>query len=142
MDDLDHRLIAALRADARIPVSTLAELLGISRATVRARIDRLIADGVIQGFTLVLKPGTQPYSVRAIVMIEVEGRAADRVIDRLRGFPEVAALHTTNGRWDIIAETETETLDAFDQMLRRVRHVDGITLTETSILLSSSQLRL
>ena len=52
-------------------------------------------------------------------------------------FPEIRALHTTNGRWDIVAEIEVETLEAFDHTLRDIRHIDGITLTETSILLST-----
>lgn len=137
MDDLDRRLLSMLRADARKPVSSLADALGVSRATVRARVDRLVDTGVIQGFTIVIKAGSQPNPIRAITMIEVEGQAADRVMKRLRGFPEVTALHTTNGRWDIVAEIESETLEAFDQTLRRIRQVEGISVTETSLMLSS-----
>src|SRR5882757_3410626 len=137
MDDLDHRLLSLLRADARKPVSNLATALGVSRATVRARIDRLVDTGVIQGFTIVVKAGSQPNVIRAITLIEVEGQAADRVMQRLRGFPEVRALHSTNGRWDLVAEIETETLEAFDQTLRRIRQVEGISVTETSLMLSS-----
>ncbi|MGO1080690.1 MULTISPECIES: Lrp/AsnC family transcriptional regulator [unclassified Inquilinus] len=141
MDDLDHKLLSLLRADARTPVSSLAPALGVSRATVRARIDRLVDTGVIQGFTIVVKAGSQPNPIRAITMIEVEGQAADRVMQRLRGFPEVRALHSTNGRWDILAEIETGTLEAFDQTLRRIRQVQGISQTETSLMLSSIRTR-
>ncbi|HMG49325.1 MAG TPA: Lrp/AsnC family transcriptional regulator [Inquilinus sp.] len=137
MDDLDHRLLSLLRADSRSPASTLAATLGVSRATVRARIDRLVDTGVIQGFTIVVKAGSQPNPIRAITMIEVEGQAADKVMKRLRGFPEVRALHSTNGRWDLVAEIETDTLEAFDQTLRRIRQVEGISVTETSLMLSS-----
>ena len=56
---------------------------------------------------------------------------------RLQGFPEVRALHTTNGRWDVVAELETDTLEAFDRLLSTVRLLDGIAGSETSILLSS-----
>lgn len=75
--------------------------------------------------------------VRAVMMIEVEGRAADQVIRRLHGFPEVRALHTTNGRWDAVAELETADLESFDAILRRVRLIDGIVATETSLLLAT-----
>jgi DNA-binding Lrp family transcriptional regulator len=141
MDDLDHRLLSLLRADSRSPASTLAATLGVSRATVRARIDRLVDTGVIQGFTIVVKAGSQPHVIRAITLIEVEGQAADKVTKRLRGFPELRALHSTNGRWDLVAEIETETLEAFDQTLRRIRQVEGISVTETSLMLSSIQTR-
>ena len=136
MDDLDRKLIALLRNDARMPVSSLAPRLGVSRATVRARINRLLEAGTIQGFTLVLGK-TPGVGVRAITMIEVEGRAAETVFRRLKGFPEVLALHATNGRWDIVAEIETPDLAAFDDLLRQVRQIDGISASETSILLAS-----
>jgi DNA-binding Lrp family transcriptional regulator len=56
---------------------------------------------------------------------------------RLAGFPEIRAVFTTNGRWDVVAEIETETLRAFDDLLRQVRQIDGIANTETSILLAA-----
>ncbi len=137
MDDTDRRLIAELRTDSRLPVSSLAVRLGVSRATVRNRIDRLVADGVIQGFTVRLGAEGDFEQVRAIMMIEVEGKGTDGVFRRLQGFPEVRALHSTNGRWDIVAELATDTLEAFDRTLAAVRLIDGIASTETSILLSS-----
>jgi DNA-binding Lrp family transcriptional regulator len=136
MDTLDRELIALLRTDGRAPVAGLAAGLGVSRATVKARLDRLIEAGVIQGFTVVLSdPGAE--GMRAITLIEVEGRAAEAVIRRLRGFPEVRALYSTNGRWDVVAELEVASLRAFDQTLRHIREIDGITATETSILLAA-----
>lgn len=137
MDDIDLRLLAHLRSDARQSVSTLAAALGVSRATVRARMDRLLAVGVIRGFTVVLRDEAEDGKVRAIMMIGVEGRASEHVMKRLHGFPEIRALYATNGRWDIVAELATETLEAFDRTLSRIRELDGIATTETSILLSA-----
>ena len=65
------------------------------------------------------------------------GQGIGRVMQRLHGFPEVRKLHSTNGHWDIVAELATETLVEFDDLLNRIRALDGITSTETSILLSS-----
>ncbi|HSF94854.1 MAG TPA: Lrp/AsnC family transcriptional regulator [Thermohalobaculum sp.] len=135
MDALDRSLIAFLRTDARTPVASLAAALGVSRATVKARLDKLLADGTIQGFTVVLN-APEAEAVRAITLIEVEGRSAEAVIRRLRGFPEVRTLYSTNGRWDVVAEIEVASLPAFDETLRRIREVDGITVSETSILLA------
>lgn len=137
MDDLDHRLLALLRTDARRSVASLAAELKVSRATVRARIDRLVETNVILGFTVVLQAAQRTQGVRAIALIEVEGRAAEQVIARLRGFPEVRTLSTTNGRWDLVAEIETESLEEFDDTLRRIRQIPGISSTETNILLSA-----
>jgi DNA-binding Lrp family transcriptional regulator len=75
--------------------------------------------------------------VRGIMMIEIEGRVADRVIRTLGGFPEVSEIHTTNGRWDLVVELGTATLADFDNVLRRIRLVPGITASETNLLLAT-----
>lgn len=139
LDDLDHRLIALLRTDARLPVAKLAARLGVSRATVAARMDRLIEGGIIAGFTAVLPAPAQPSAVRAVMMVEVDGKHADAVLRRLMGMPEVRGLHTTNGRWDLVAEIEAPSLGAFDELLRKARQIDGIAGTETSILLTAKK---
>ena len=137
MDEKDHQLISLLRDNARRPISALASALGVSRGTVQNRIDRLLAEGSILGFTIRLRPDVQRMAIRAITLVEVEGERTDRIIKDLRGYPEVHAVHTTNGRWDLVLELETDTLEAFDLALRRIREVKGIANSETSLLLSS-----
>ena len=140
MDTLDTELVALLRDDARLPVSTLARKLRVARATVQNRIARLERDGVIVGYTLRLRPGDQAHRIRAIMSIAVGGNRADEVLRQLRGNPAVGALHTTNGRWDLLAEIRADTLEAFDRVLGAIRLIDGITSTETSILLTPHKL--
>ncbi|MGR9192029.1 Lrp/AsnC family transcriptional regulator [Rhizobium leguminosarum] len=139
VDDLDTELLSALRHNARISVSSLAAMTGASRATVAARIERLVASGTIVGFTIRTGHETRSAGVRAIVMIEVLGKLADRVADQLRGLPQVRALHSTNGKWDFVAELEDRDLAAFDETLRRIRLINGINSTKTNILLKTSK---
>jgi DNA-binding Lrp family transcriptional regulator len=137
VDDLDYKMVALLRSDARRPVASLAAELGVSRATIRSRIDRLIESRVIRGFTIVVNDDATRNLVRAVMMIEVEGKAAHKVVRRLYGFPEVRKLHSTNGHWDLVAELVAGSLGEFDELLNRIRSVDGIKSTETNIFLSS-----
>jgi DNA-binding Lrp family transcriptional regulator len=51
--------------------------------------------------------------------------------------PEVRQLHNTNGRWDMVAELEAPNVEAFDDLLRQIRQIDGIASTDTSILLKA-----
>lgn len=136
-DDLDHRLIAALREDGRAPVSKLATILGVSRATVQTRLDRLLESGAVLGFTVRARQDYDDRAIRAIMMIEVAGRSTTAVIRQLRGLPELHSLHTTNGAWDLIAEIRAMSLSDFDRVLRAVRDIEGILNSETSLLLSS-----
>ena len=137
MDSTDKRLISILRHNGRASVSDLATTLTLSRATVRSRLDRLQASGDVVGFTVVLKEDVAQDPVRALMMIGIEGRGTDRVNRQLAALPQVRALHSTNGRWDVIAELGTDTLEALDDVLSRIRKFDGVSQSETSLLLST-----
>ncbi|MCB1452524.1 MAG: Lrp/AsnC family transcriptional regulator [Rhizobiaceae bacterium] len=137
MDDLDRSLVTLLRHNARRGISDLAIELGVSRATVRSRIERLERSGEILGYTVILRADAVDQRVRGVMMIEVEGHSADKVIRALGGFPEVGTVHTTNGRWDLIAELGTQSLTDFDAVLRRIRLIPGVTGSETSLLLAT-----
>ena len=140
MDDVDREIIALLRADARMPVAALAARLRVARGTVQNRLRRLEEEGVIVGYTVRLRPESEPQRIRAWMSIAVEGNAAPDVIRALRGEPLVGALHSTNGRWDIVAELHAQSLEEFDLALTRIRLTPGIARTETSILLSTYKL--
>jgi DNA-binding Lrp family transcriptional regulator len=137
MDDLDQRLITLLRHNGRRSVSDLALELGVSRATVRSRMERLENSGDIVGYTVILRADAVSSPVRGIMLIEVEGRAADRVVDVLGGFPEVSAIHTTNGKWDLVVELGAVSLSDLDAILRRIRLIPGVIASETNLLLAT-----
>jgi DNA-binding Lrp family transcriptional regulator len=137
MDDLDKGLVTLLRHRGRRSVSDLALDLGVSRATVRARMARLEKSGDIVGYTVILRADAVDQPVRGIMLIEIEGHAADRVIKSLGGFSEVSQIHTTNGRWDLVIDLGTETLADLDGVLRKIRLIPGITGSETSLLLAT-----
>jgi len=140
MDDIDHRLISALRHDARASLSDLAVMLGVSRTTVRGRIERLRRSGEIVGFTVVLRGDTARDPVRGLMMIGIEGRGTDRILRQLSGLSAVRAIHTTNGRWDLIVEIGAPTLEEFDEVLAHIRRFDGIANSETSLLLKTRKM--
>ncbi len=139
MDKTDERLIAALRHDARASLSDLALQLNLSRTTVRARIERLQSRGDILGFTVVMKADVLRDPVRGLMLIGIEGRGASRITRQLQGMPEVRAIHSTNGRWDLIVELGTETLEDLDKALARIRNLDGVQTSETNLLLSTKK---
>jgi DNA-binding Lrp family transcriptional regulator len=137
MDTTDRRLLSLLRDDARMSVAAMAKSLGVSRGTVQNRLARMEGDGTVLGYTVRVKNASDDERIRAFMTVAVEGNRTDEVLKALRGDPAVCALHTTNGRWDIVAELRTESLEAVDRVLGRIRLIDGISSTETSLLLST-----
>jgi DNA-binding Lrp family transcriptional regulator len=137
MDRLDQALLAALKRDGRASLSDLAVDLGVTRTTVRARLARLQAAGEIAGFTVLTRADVAPSPVRGLMMLGIEGRGTEKIMARLAGMPQVMAVHSTNGTWDLIVEIGTATLEALDEVLFAVRRIDGVTRSETNLLLST-----
>lgn len=137
-DELDRQLISLLKADGRASISFLANNLKVSRGTIQNRLDRLVTSGAILGFTIRAHQGIEKDIVKAVMMIEVVGRSTAQVIRHLRGIPQLDKLHTTNGKWDLVAEIKASDLQEFDDVLRMVREIEGIISSETSILLTSA----
>ena len=137
MDEIDQKLLSLLRQDARLSVAALAQKLAVSRGTVTNRIHRLEDDGVIVGYTVRLRPDVQHNSILAWMSIAVDGNQTRAVISHLLGEPGVAALHDTNGRWDLLAELRAESLQELAKVLERIRLLKGISNTETSIHLQT-----
>jgi DNA-binding Lrp family transcriptional regulator len=137
MDDTDRQLIGLLRNNARASVASLAKALGVARGTVQNRMARLTAEGTVVGYTVRLKPDIEEQRMRAFMTVAVEGNQVDSVIRAMRGEAAVTALYSTNGRWDIVAELRADSLEGFDRALARIRLIEGISQTETSLLLSA-----
>lgn len=137
MDELDRSLIGLLRGNARMNIADLAHKLGVSRGTVTNRIRKLEDSQVIVGYTVKLRPETEPDRIRAWMGVLVEGNQTRQVIASLLGEPGVATLHDTNGRWDLLAELEARSMGELSQVLERIRLISGIRSTETNIHLTT-----
>lgn len=134
---MDKRLIAYLRQNGRAPVSEIAAALQVTRATARNRLDRLIDGGEIAGFTILTRSDVATHPVRGLMMLEIVGRHTEKIARILGKIPEVQAVHSTNGVWDLIIEVGTETLEHFDRVLTEIRRNEAITKSETNLLLST-----
>ena len=142
MDELsviDRRLLAQLKLNSRASITTLAGRLNVSRATVQSHMERLVAIGVIRKFTVELDPMKTLDTIRAVMLVELQGNLARNVIRVMRAMPEVISLHTTNGAWDLVAQIEVTSLPEFDLVLRKVREISGVLNSETCLLLDTAK---
>ena len=137
LDLFDKTLISILRSDARTPVVKLAKQLNVSRATIQNRMHLLESRGIILNYTVNLKSSAEVNPIRAFMSIAVEGKKAPAVISELMGIPQIVTIHNTNGRWDLIADIRTDSLESFNALLGEVRTIDGVSSTETSLLLDT-----
>ncbi len=137
MKELDNQIIALLKRNARILVTQIARELGVSRVTIDAHIKKMETSGVISGYTVKLGTEEFRHKVSGWILISVQANKEEHAIEQMIGMPEITRLHTTNGKWDLAAEIQVATLEHFDAVISKLRQIDGITETDTSLLLSS-----
>lgn len=132
---IDRRIIAALRDNARMSITELSHALGISRTTARQRMDALMTSGRIRRFTIETDEGSAE-DIRAITLVELQGKMSRAVIHALNRIPEIHAVHATNGAWDLVVEIRTATLADFDRALRAIREIPGVVSSQSCLLLA------
>jgi DNA-binding Lrp family transcriptional regulator len=136
IDDLDARLIAHLAATPRAGVMELARILRVARGTAQARLDKLMARGVITGFGPDVDPIALGYGVMAFTTLEIaQGRLAD-VVAHLQAIPEVLEAHAITGPGDLHARLVARTNRHLQDVINRVLEVRGINRATTQIVLS------
>lgn len=136
-DELDRRLLALLRKDARMPIARLSKSLGVSRATVYSRLQKLQKSGVIEGFTIRLNSELGRQQIRAHVLIKVSGKLARAAEKQLQAMPGVMALHAISGVYDLIAELEAPSAAELNELIDRIGELEGVEKTTSSILLAT-----
>lgn len=137
MDELDERLLEALRENARSPAAALARRLGLSRTTVQSRLDRLERTGVIAGYTVRVAEGAEAARVHAYVLMTVGLKSASQVGTAIRRMPAVRRLQSVSGPFDLIAWVSAPTVAQLDQQIDALGALDGVERTTSSIVLST-----
>lgn len=137
VDDVDKRLIAALRQNSRSPIADLARYLSMSRSTVKDRLDRLEHRGVIKGYTVVLGDDFTKGRVSAHVMVKISSDVSGHIIRQLKGIDQVSKSYAVSGTYDLIVMVDAESTGELDQVLDDIRAMDGIRETLTSVVLST-----
>ncbi|MFT6607595.1 MAG: DNA-binding Lrp family transcriptional regulator [Halocynthiibacter sp.] len=135
-DSTDREILALLKHDGRASVTTLAAALGLSRVTVQNRMKAMQSAGVILRYTVELADPSSDDLIHAVSMIEVLGARAEAVQRELRRMPQITSLYSTNGKWGLVAHSESANLGAFDLLLNRIGRIQGVLNAETCLLLT------
>jgi Lrp/AsnC family leucine-responsive transcriptional regulator len=134
LDDKDRQIIELLRGDARLPLKTLAAKVGLARSTLRDRLSRLEADGIIRGYHADIADG-QP-SVSAYLFIRLKSTPAPGLIAFLHRMPEVKSCTSLTGDIDLLVELSAATTDRVNALRDRISSHETVADLTTSIVLN------
>jgi DNA-binding Lrp family transcriptional regulator len=137
MDDLDAGILEELRQNARASYGDIGSRIGLSASAVKRRVDRLVADGVIRGFTIQVDPAVDGLATEAYVELFCRGTVAPRELKRiLSGVPEVVDAGTVTGSADAIVHMRSRDIPSLEMALERVRVAPNVDHTRSAIVLS------
>ena len=137
LDDTDLALLNLLRENARASVVELARKLHLSRTTVQSRLQRLERNKAVLGYTVVVPDEAEKSLVRALVMIVAGPKTGAAIEAALRRMPEVRALHSVSGPFDLVAVVTARSIGELDGAIDRIGAVDGVERTTSAIVLST-----
>jgi Lrp/AsnC family transcriptional regulator for asnA, asnC and gidA len=130
-DEIDQRIIEALRLDGRRPFTKIAADLGISEASVRQRVAHLINTQVMQ-IVAVTNPMKMGFSHASMLGIHIAGEHLLAAMAEIAQFEEVIYLILCSGRFDALAEVVCQDSDHFLQFLtQKLYKVSGVQKAET-----------
>src|SRR3954468_5224316 len=137
MDTLDHRIIDRLRENGRAGYGEIGTAIGLSASAVKRRVDRLVADGVIRGFTIQVDPAVDGLSTEAYVELFCRGTVSPEELLRiLSAVPEVVDAGTVTGSADAIVHIRSRDIPSLEAALEKVRLAPNVDHTRSAIVLS------
>ncbi|MEV4670067.1 MULTISPECIES: Lrp/AsnC family transcriptional regulator [Actinomadura] len=135
LDDLDQAIIRELRADGRMSMRALAERVSVSRSNAYTRVERLVADGVITGFTARVDPVRAGLGTAAYVLVNIEQNSWRKVSARLRDVPHIEHIAFVGGDVDLVMLVRTpDNASLRDVVLARIHAVEGVRSTRTWLI--------
>jgi DNA-binding Lrp family transcriptional regulator len=138
MDEIDRKIVALLRQNARRSFQNIGGKVALSAPAVKRRVDRLEADGVIRSYAAVVDPAAMGWHTHAVVALYCEGRmSGGEVRAAVERHPEVEAAYTVAGEASAILHVRAADTTHLEEALERIRDTPGVRRTHTQVVLST-----
>lgn len=135
MDDLDFSILSFLQRDGRTPYTEIAAAIGVSEATVRQRVGRLLAEGKLQIVGLI-DPNRLGFDAPALIGVSIEGAEIEAAAAAIAAFPEVSYLVMVSGEYDLIVEVLCRDREHLAEFLnQRLRRTPGVSHSRSFVIL-------
>lgn len=137
MDQLDRKVIGCLLRDGRATYAEIGAEVGLSAPAAKRRVDRLVAAGVIRGFTAVIDPAALGWTIEAYVELYCRGTVSPQELQRnLERVPEVVGACTVTGAADALLRMRATDASHLEEAMERVRQEPNVDHTQSVIVLS------
>ncbi|MDN3713033.1 Lrp/AsnC family transcriptional regulator [Paracoccus cavernae] len=140
LDDIDHRILAALQEDGRLPILNLAERIGLSPTPCGRRVKRLEEAGVIQGYTARIDPAALGQNINVMITVRLARhgtRGTEQFLSAIAKRPEITECLLVTGSVDYILRVWVRDIDALGSFIRDVlQSIPSVAETSTMVILA------
>lgn len=126
LDEIDRKLLSVLQRDARTPFAKIAREFGVSEATVRFRVKKLVEKGVVTRFMAMLNPRKIGLPITATIVAKVEPTLLDKASEQLASFDEAHHVFQSTGEYDIVAVVHARDMVHLSEIRKRVKMIPGV----------------
>lgn len=137
LDDTDRRILAELQEDCKAPLAHVGKRVGLSAPSVMERIRKLEEAGIIRGYHAVLNSRKVGLDVTSFIGVSASVRGIDELEEQIANFEEVLESHHVTGAYTMLLKVKTQNTETLEQLISRIRLIDGVTRTETLVVLST-----
>lgn len=136
-DSLDRKLIALLERDARQPTAGLARHLGVARTTVKERILRLEREGIIQGYSAIVRPDPNVQIIELLLFLSCKRPLLDNLVKQLSNLPEINSCVSVSGPGELMCAAQVPLMEDVDALVDEIAILDGVINIETRLILAT-----
>lgn len=142
LDEVDRRILGELRRDGRASIPAVAQAAHVSRANAYNRLNRLLADGVITGFTAKIDPVKAGTASSAYVTMHVDQASWHELRDRLMAIPEVEHIALVGGDFDVLLLVRArDNEDLRRVVLEELQSIPSVRDTRTALVFEDHDTR-
>ena len=136
LDSIDSHILRRLAQNSRISYTDLAKEVGLSGVAVKERIDRLVNQGIIEQFSIVISAEKLGKKISAYLELEVEPAHLNQIVDVLKQSDRVAVLYEMTGPCILHIHILVESIEEMEQFMNEsIYSLEGIVRAETQILM-------
>src|SRR4051812_38605704 len=141
IDELDARLIAVMAEHPRVGLMEVSRRVGVARGTVQARLDKLVARGVVTGFGPEVQAAPMGYPILAFVFLDIAQGRLPEAIEHLEQIPELLEAHGMSGPRDLLCRVVAHDPEHLQEVINRMLGTPAV-LRSTSYIALSRQIGL
>ncbi len=137
LDEIDRKILAELQEDCKAPLAYVGKRVGLSAPSVMERIRKLEEAGIILGYHALLNSRKVGLDVTSFIGVSTSPQGIQQLESQLPDFDEVLECHHVTGGYTMLLKVKTQNTETLEQLISRIRLLEGVTRTETLVVLST-----